>query len=204
MAPLSVATAVLREGRKAALVSAECRAEGSLVARASLQLIADEDVRIPEDLPAHEWSRETPPPAPESVAEASFGAQIPWVAFHSAAVEHRTEVDPLDALGRGSDWIRVRADLFEDQPLEPFERVICAADLTNAVGASVPFQAFAYPNADLTVNVFREPVDEWVHVDAAMRASDRGVGLAESVLSDRVGVIGHATLSLVIGRRAPA
>jgi hypothetical protein len=203
MAPLSVTTAILREGRKASLVSAECRAEGALVARASLQLIADDAVPVPRDLPARQWSRDAPPPAPETLSEASVGAQIPWVAFHAASVEHRTDVDPLTELGRGTDWIRVRADLFEGEALDPFGRVVCAADLTNAVGASVPFEDFAYPNADVTINVFRLPEDDWVHVDAVMRASDRGVGLAESVLSDRLGIIGHATLSLVIGRREP-
>ena len=107
----------------------------------------------------------------------------------------------LSGLGAGSDWIRVLTDLLADTPLAPFERVICAADFGNGVSASLPFEEYMFLNADLTVHIFRMPVDEWVLIDAITHSGDRGIGLAESALYDREGLLGRACQSLVITKR---
>ncbi len=107
----------------------------------------------------------------------------------------------LTSLGPESDWIRVTCDLLPDKQLAPFERVICAADFSNGVSSSLPFEDYTYINADLTVYVFRLPVDEWVMIDAITHSGDQGVGLAESALYDREGLLGRTCQSLVISAR---
>ncbi len=200
-APLDVQTTVLRAGRKARLVSADCHSNDAPVARAALQLIAAQDVPIPRASPARRWAEIGNVTAPERAPQMIPGRSVGDVAFHNASVEHRSSDDALSGGGPATDWIRVTADLLEGTPPSPFERVVCAADFSNGISSSLPFEEYTYVNADLTVSVFRLPVDEWVQIDAVTHASDGGVGLAESVLLDRAGNLGHATQSLVIARR---
>jgi hypothetical protein len=60
-------------------------------------------------------------------------------------------------------------------------------------------------NPDLTVHLFRLPVDEWVCLDAVTRIPAGGgagsVGLAESALFDRQGRIGRSLQSLLVSAR---
>jgi hypothetical protein len=57
-------------------------------------------------------------------------------------------------------------------------------------------------NPDLTVHLFRLPVDEWVCLDAVTRINLEpgagSMGLAESALFDRRGRLGRACQSLVV------
>ena len=46
-------------------------------------------------------------------------------------------------------------------------------------------------------------MDEWVALESHTRIEAGSVGVAESVMWDRRGRIGHATQSLVVGPRAP-
>ena len=202
MAPLDVSTSVLRMGRQAALLSADCHIAGVLVARAALQLIASRDVPIPLISPARQWADVGNDTSPEKTLHTSPPGRLGGdVAFHSSSVEHRSPGNALSGGGPATDWIRVNADLLPDVPLSPFERVVCAADFTNGISSSLPFEDYTYVNADLTVNIFRFPVDEWVQIDAVTSVGDCGVGVADSKLLDRAGLLGHACQSLVVAAR---
>jgi hypothetical protein len=124
------------------------------------------------------------------------------VRFDNTAVEHRASVATFLELGAAVDWIRVRADLLPGVALSPFERVAAAADFGNGVSATVPWDRYLFVNPDLTIQLFRLPVDEWVRLDAVTYLDPAphagGVGLAESILSDRDGRLGRATQSLFI------
>jgi hypothetical protein len=201
MAPLEVTTTVLRSGRKAQLLSADCRSDGALLARAALQLIAVREVPIPKDSPARTWVDTGNATSPEETPPMALTSFVGDVAFHMSSTEHRSSDSALSGGGPASDWIRVTVDLLDGQPLSPFERVVCAADFTNGISSSLPFEEFTFVNADLSVHVFRLPVDEWVQIDSATSAADDGVGLAVSDLLDRTGLLGRACQTLVLARR---
>jgi hypothetical protein len=201
LSTLTVRPTVLRAGRKAQLLSAECLIGDVLVARATLQLIAARDVSIPTDSPGRRWSALGTATAPESLPRIIPASAVGDVAFHASSVTHHSADQILSGGGAAVDWIRVDAELLDGTPLSPFERVVCAADFTNGISSAVPFEEFTFVNADLTVCVFRLPTDEWVQVDAVSHVGDDGVGLAESRLLDRVGLIGHACQSLVVSAR---
>jgi acyl-coenzyme A thioesterase PaaI-like protein len=199
MKPIEITTSVLRAGRRAQLLGAEYAVDGKATARATLQLIARADALVADDLWAKRWTTTTVPAPPDTMAR---HAADDTVAFHATGVEHRTTQGLLkDAGGPAQDWIRVVADLMPGVPLSPFERVVAAADFGNGVSASLPFDQFSFVNADLTVHVFRLPVDEWVLIDAATASGDEGVGLATSTLLDRAGLLGFGAQSLVIAPR---
>lgn len=198
---LHVIATVVRAGRRAQLLSAECRNGDVLVARAGLQMIARGDVPIPSASPARRWARDERPAPPEAAPKMTPSNGGGDTAFHSTSVEHRSPNSALSGLGAASDWIRVRAELLPGVPLSPFEGVVAAADFGNGISSSLPFDEYTYVNADLSVHVFRLPADEWVLVDAVTHIGDEGVGLAESRLSDRIGLIGRASQSLVVAPR---
>jgi acyl-CoA thioesterase len=61
--------------------------------------------------------------------------------------------------------------------------------------------AYLFVNSDLTINLLRRPVGEWICLDARTQLSSLGGGLAESALYDEVGLIGRATQSLFVRKR---
>ncbi|WP_354245264.1 hypothetical protein [Bradyrhizobium sp. LA2.1] len=63
------------------------------------------------------------------------------------------------------------------------------------------FRAWTYINADLTVNLSRQPVGEWILLDGESWIGPDGAGLAMSRLADRHGYFGRAVQSLVIEKR---
>jgi len=202
MAPVEITSTILRAGRRAQLVGAEWRNGGTTAARATLQLIAASEAAVADDNPAKHWARSAKPTPPESAPRAWPYLPTGGNSFQSTSVEHRAREGALRARkGADSDWICVLCDLLLDTPLAPFERVICAADFGNGVSASLPFEEYMFLNADLTVHTFRLPVDEWVLIDAITHMGDRGIGLAESALYDREGLLGRACQSLVVSRR---
>ena len=198
---VTVMSTVLRAGRRAKLLSVECRNGDALVARAGLQMIVRADVPIPPGSPARRWAGDASATSPEQAPKMTPTHGTTETAFHSTSVEHRSPNSALSGLGAASDWIRVIAELLPGVPLSPFERVVAAADFGNGISSSLPFDEYSYVNADLSVHIFRLPADEWVLVDAVTYIGDEGVGMAESSLSDRAGRIGRASQSLVVARR---
>ena len=200
-AKLEVTTTATRIGRKARLLSAEGRSSGTLSARAGLQLVSRGDVPIPRDSPARRWAKEGNGESPEKTLPTMPANVVNDTAFHATSVEHRSRDNALGGLGSASDWIRVKVDLLPGVSLSPFERVVCAADFGNGISSSLPFDQYTYVNADLSVHVFRLPVDDWVLVDATTHIGDEGIGLAESRLYDREGLIGRGCQTLVVAPR---
>jgi hypothetical protein len=63
------------------------------------------------------------------------------------------------------------------------------------------FEHWTFLNADLTVSMAREPVGEWILLDAESWIGPDGAGLAMARLADVKGYFGRAVQSLVIERR---
>lgn len=82
--------------------------------------------------------------------------------------------------------------------LTPLARVAAAGDFGNGIGAPLAMGAFRYLNPDLTIDVHRLPVDEWVFLTSRSVAEPAGVGLTTGTLGDREGVLGTCLQSLFI------
>ena len=78
---------------------------------------------------------------------------------------------------------------------------MCIRDSSNGTASTLDFRAWTYINADLTVNLSRQPVGEWILLDGESWIGPDGTGLATSRLADRHGYFGRAVQSLVIEKR---
>jgi acyl-coenzyme A thioesterase PaaI-like protein len=209
-APLTLATRVVRPGRRVQELAAELTAGadddgegGEVVCRASALCVQ----QIPAAVPASPASggsdqaaaREMAPPedgTPERFAlndstEASFA---------STAMEMRWLDDPR-ALGPARVWMRLRHPLLPGEPLTPLARLAATSDFGNGVSAALPFERFLFINADLTIHLQRPPRGEWIGLDARTLLPTGGTGLAESVLHDEHGPVGRAFQTLVVQPR---
>ena len=104
-------------------------------------------------------------------------------------------------LGPCTAWFRLNHALVDDEVPSPYQRVAVAADSGNGISAALDFERFSFVNCDLTINLLRRPVGEWICLQARTALGGNGCGLAESALFDERGLIGRATQSLAVRAR---
>ena len=75
----------------------------------------------------------------------------------------------------------------------------CLHDASEA--ADFPFDERLPGYSDLTINLLRRPVGEWICLDARTELGPNGCGHAESTIYDRQGLIGRALQTLALDRR---
>jgi len=75
------------------------------------------------------------------------------------------------------------------------------ADSGNGVSNVLEWDRYLFVNTDLTVHFVREPVGEWVLLDAQTQLAEGGAGLASSVLSDRTGPVARGAQALFVAPR---
>ena len=73
-------------------------------------------------------------------------------------------------------WMRMRHPLIAGEPPTPLQRVLVAADSGNGVSATLDWRRYLFINVDLTVQLHRLPVGEWVCLDAITIPSRPGSG----------------------------
>jgi hypothetical protein len=103
--------------------------------------------------------------------------------------------------GPSSVWMRLARPLVEGEAPSPYQRVAVAADSGNGVSAALDIRDYLFVNFDLTINLFRRPMSEWIALEARTLFGGNGCGLAESALYDEQGMIGRATQSLAVRKR---
>src|SRR6185295_15232305 len=188
-----------RPGKKVQLVAASMRAGDAEVARALALRIRRRDLPPPPDLSPDP----SPPPGPETgtFQQPPWGDGLARPAFHSDAVDHRFVAGSFEGPGPAVDWIRLRVPLVAGEPTSPLSRVAAAADFGNGVSWVLSrLDGWQFINPDLTIYLHRPAEGEWVCLDAVTRVGGQGVGLSESLLWDRRGIIGRSLQSLLLDR----
>ena len=194
VAPLTIETELLREGRKIQLCGIKLSADGVVVVGATVLKIKSQALTLPDDV--KELPVELPPPE-QSLVEDGHGAPSPFV----RSVSMRAACGRFGRAGAGAIWFRVDKPLIEGQAVSQAMRAVVAADFSNGTASSLDFRAWTFINADLTVSFARQPVGEWILVDGESWIGPDGTGLAMSRLADRQGYFGRAVQSLVIEKR---
>lgn len=191
---LRLETSVLRGGRRVRLLEASLRApDGTEVVRARALKVARSDVeRVPGD--------DRLPAPPDGIEPAHF-QPLGMPMFGGEAIELRFVRGAFTELGPATTWFRLRADVVAGEAPSGLQRLAAAADFPNGIGSVVSWTEHTFINPDLTVYIEREPVGEWICLDAEMRVREGGVGFAEAVLYDREGRVGRSLQTLLIGRR---
>ncbi|MEV6107719.1 thioesterase family protein [Streptomyces sp. NPDC051940] len=195
IAPLTVATRVIREGRNVELVEAVLTPDGGPeVMRATALLVKASPDSVPEVLPGPEV------PGPQEATHTGF-FPLAWDQGYHTAMELRFTSGAFLELGPATAWFRMRLPLVAGEEIRPLSRVLTAADSGNGISAAVDFSRYVFVNADLTVNVHRHPQGDWVCVDARTSVDGAGIGLAEAGLHDEKGPLGRSTQTLYVGPR---
>lgn len=184
-------------GRNAGHYSARLVAGGKDVGRFTLLAQRASPLELPGDLAGH------PLPQAPRTPDASPQVQFP---FAGKAVGYSDLVQTRLAEGAFwhgpcAVWFRMRHPLVEGEAPSAYQRVAVAADSGNGISAVLDFQRYSFVNSDLTINLLRPPVGEWICLQARTAWGPQGGGLAESALYDARGLIGRATQSLAVRPR---
>lgn len=184
-------------GRNAGHYSARLMSGGKEAARFTALVQRESSVALPE--PTHVFPTMAPALDPASSPE----SRMP---FSAVRVGYGNLVETRLARGRMFDgpcqaWFRLRHPLLDGETPSPFQRVAVAADSGNGISAMLDYRKFTFVNSDLTINLLRGPVGEWVCLDARTHLGAQGGGVVESKLFDEAGFIGLATQSLMVRPR---
>jgi hypothetical protein len=136
-------------------------------------------------------------PPPEEGRDVPF-FDVPWDEGYHTAMAWRFLSGSFVDLGPSRLWLRQRVPLVAGEEPSPFQRVLVVADAGNGVSAVVDFTRLSFVNPDLSVHLHRDPVGEWIGVEARTTIQSTGAGLAATVLHDLTGPIGTGNQSLFV------
>jgi hypothetical protein len=80
-------------------------------------------------------------------------------------------------------------------------RALLIADSGNGVSGELDPASFLFLNVDLKVMLHRDPVGEWLLLDAVSDIGPAGTGVAASTLSDVAGPCGRGMQTLLVAPR---
>jgi hypothetical protein len=191
--PVEVRAEIARPGRRVQLLEGSMLADGVEVVRARALR-----VRRADATPAS-VDGEAPPPGPAHGRPTELRApHRPMFALD--AVEIRF-VSGEWGSGPCTAWFRLRRPLVGDEEPSALQHLAAAGDFGNGISATLSWDEYLYINPDLTLYIEREPIGEWICLDAQTRISTDGIGIAESVLYDERGRVGRATQALLVAPR---
>lgn len=195
VAPLTVETEVLREGRKIQLVGVRLLADGTEVVRATALRVR----RLDQALPSTAFCPPTDIRGPEVGHEPDTAgmSETPFL----SGIAMRIARGSFRLPGPAAVWYRASQPIVEGAVISPLMRAAIAADFCNGTSAVLDFKGWTFINADLTLSLAREPVGEWVLLDAETWAGPDSIGLAAARLADRDGYFGRAVQSVLFEKR---
>jgi acyl-coenzyme A thioesterase PaaI-like protein len=195
--PLDLVARTSRPGRKVTLVEVSVTAAGREVARAVALAIRRAPLELPPLPSRHAVPTVDPAALPHTSPPRRAGG---WRAFHNQAVDMRWETGTWEEPGPVRLWMRLRVPFVAGEATTPAMRATSLADFANGVSSELPFGEWRFLNAELTVHMARQPVGEWVCLDARTLLGPDGAGMAESELADSAGVFGRGAQALLIER----
>jgi hypothetical protein len=189
----AVVVETVRPGRTIELVEATLVAGGRPVVRARAWRLGRGDTS------SVAGGQSEPLPAPDSFAP--WDGRAVWSGGYIASLEMRGH--PENAPGRGRGWIRPTVRLVEGEEVSPVAAYLGLVDTANGIVVREDPRDWMFPNVDLTVHLFREPVAGWVGFDTTVVFGAGGLGVTSSTLYDVLGPVGRAEQSLTIRPLTP-
>lgn len=183
-------TSVLRPGRTIELLQSELIAEGRVAVRATAWRLQARDTA------AVEGCEDTPMPPPEEGKP--WDGMANWPGGFIKSLESRAL--PGHRPGNGRVWLHVPYGMVEGETTSPLVKLAGLADCANGVAARVsPTPGnYMFPNVDLSLHLYRQPVGEWLGVDVQVTFANNGIGLTSAVLHDSQGPFGRSEQTLTV------
>lgn len=199
VAPLHLATRVLRPGRRVELLEATLvldDEDATPVMRATAWRMRREAIGLPADASV----ASPPPPSFETGRPGNFGFWTQDVAYHRA-LDWRFVAGNFDEPGPATVWTRLRVGLVSGEPATPLQRLLVMADAASGISAVLDWSTYTFVNVDLGIHLLRPPEGEWMAMDAQTLLGPDGAALCTSVLHDTRGRVGSSTQSLMVAVR---
>jgi hypothetical protein len=182
--PTTIATRLVREGRRVRNSECELIQDGVTVVKATMV-----QYRQSSAPPGKEWSATMDLPLPSDVDDSVYlrvgsddGGWSPVIADHMNASRKR--------------FLNRAIDVVEGSANTPFMNAVYAAEGTSMV-THLGTAGIGYINGDLTVALARLPVDEWICVQGDSRAVADGVSVGAATLYDRAGAFGTGMVTAI-------
>jgi hypothetical protein len=191
---LTVRATLERPGRSVEFLSAELLSGDRAVARASAWRIATSDTAAVATV-------ERTLPSPEGLPESPWPASWNTEGGYLGAMEWRTAEGSLSEPGPAAVWARQRVVLIDGEKPSGLQRLFAVADSGNGVSNFLDPREWWFINTELTVHLLREPVGEWIGLDAKTTVGPQGVGTATSELHDLTGRIATGAQALMVRPR---
>lgn len=188
----TVTTRMVRPGRRIELIEATLEAHGrtSIVARAWRLATGDTSAV------AH--VQEPSIPGPEKCVERELSAR--WPGGYIASLTGLG--DPASGGGQGMAWLSNDLEMVDGEETTPLVRLLGMVDTANGVAARLDPRAWAFPNVDLQIHLFRAPIGRRLGLRVLQSVGEDGVGLTSSVLHDEQGPFGRAEQILTVREQA--
>jgi len=118
-------------------------------------------------------------------------------AFNGTGVSVRYPEGQDHLPGPTTAWMK-SVPLLDTENPSPFQRICPLADCGNAFGRNADPQQVTFMNTDLTLVLHRDPEGEWLGTQSTGHWQANGIGLANALLFDEKGAVGHAMQTLVL------
>jgi hypothetical protein len=203
MDPLRLVAGSPSQTRRARRQGLELWADDELVAKAEALLLPQLQI---EDFPPQP-TRTLFAPQDSDQAEldqrrsAAAVKRIGYPSFVSHGIAARRERINGSESAVKARWVKLLLPTIAGHEITPVQRACAAADFANGGFRTLSFDEWTFVNLDLTVQLVRDPADDWIAVVNNCLASNTGVGLGDAELHDKEGRIGSSTATLLIERR---
>ncbi|MFY1827555.1 thioesterase family protein [Myxococcus fulvus] len=186
-----VAFELLRPGRAVELVEGILSQHGRPVLRARVWLLATQDTS------AVAGGAREPLSPPEDGRP--FALTRVWPGDYVASVDMRVLEGPVP--GSTTAWLTTPLAIVEGDTVSDLARFALLVDTSNGIAVRRRPEEWQFPNVDLTIHLFRQPVGHWIGFDTRVVFGPTGHGLTSSDLFDQHGHVGHAEQILLVRPR---
>lgn len=189
--PVMVTARVVRPGRRVALLEGSLRIDGEDYLLARGWRIARPVTPTPAG-----GARAGSPPLPATETPPAWEGA--FADGYMQAIEVRQTSGVFAGAGPGGAWTRSRVALVDGEEPSAFQRTAIVADSGSGVSQGVDHRRWLAINVELTLSVHRDPIGEWIHLDASTVVGAEGTGRTDTVLGDREGEFGRAIQTLLV------
>ena len=184
----TITVETIRPGRTIELVEAVAAIDGRTVVRARAWFLAAFDTSavaggMPDPLPSPDAVETWP------LAEGWSGGFV-----HSLDVRAISRPQP----GRATVWMSSPHELIEGETVSDTAAFLRLADTANGIAVRERPTEWVFPNVDLTIHLYRQPVPGWIGLDTTVVFGGAGVGVTQTVLYDVNGPVGVAHQALTV------
>ncbi len=199
MAALEPRSRIIRDGKRIKVIELSLFHDNQEICRSNALILEKQSI----ELPAHAQLAERPP---QKIADAFAQDEVIGInAINKAAgVTYPPGLHTLIPLkpiflnmgvGRGCSWVRLPLQVREGLANSPLVTVATLSDFSNGFAQLYLSPEQGFINADITLNLHRMPVNDWIAIDALTRAQPQGISMVEAVLYDQHGMIGRVSQS---------